>query len=334
MKKFLFFVLLVPVFFSSCRKKEIDKIDGPSLNNLYGAFTVLTPFETSRDSVDFAGGENVYFTAQFSKSLDWEIKITGQSSGAVKYITGFGSSISQNTSSWIGEITEFPVFRSELCAIELTFPSEPDTLTAQVKILTPKLNAGFLISDFETGMNAGWQTFIQAGADMDFQIKTDAFSPEKNAYLNMAGTVDWDYLIGYIYFKALAYGAPHYPITSNPDNAYFNVMAYAEPGTINSIILFQFQEDDNGNGSHSSLTEDMYSMEVPVTWEGWKLISVKYSDIPCLVNGQPAAPNGNGIYNSDKIVSVNMLHLANPANGFAKMKVDYMIFTENGALKP
>lgn len=334
MKKFLFFAILGTVVLSSCRKKEADNIDGPSLDNLYGSFSVLTDFTASRDSVDFAASENVYFTAQFSKSLDWEIKITGQTSGAVKYITGFGSSITQNASTWIGEITEFPIFRSEMCDVQLTFPSEPDTLTAQIKVLTPKLNPGFVVADFESGMIPGWQTFIQAGADMDFQIKSDAFAPEKNAYLNMAGTVDWDYLIGYVYFKASAYGAPYYPLTNNPNNTYFNIMAYGEPGSINSIILFQFQEDDNGNGTHSPTTEDTYSLEIPVTWEGWKLISVKYSDIPCLVNGQPAAPNGNGVYNSDKIVSVNMLHLANPATGFAKMKVDYMIFTENGVLKP
>ncbi len=334
MKQYFLILLVGTLVLSACRKDEIDKFDGPSLTDIYGEFSVFTTFDVSLDSVNFTTGETVYFTAQFSKSVDWKIKITGQTSGAIKVLTGFGSSISQSTSTWIGEITEFPIFKNEICDVELSFLNEPDVFIDQVKIIGTKTNAGFLISDFESGFNAGWTTFVQSGADMDFQIKTDAFAPENNSYFNMAGTVDWDYLIGYVYFKASAYGAPHYPLSSNPNNEYFNIMLYGEPGTTNSIMLFQFTEDEDGNGGHSTASEDMYSQEILVNWEGWRLISLKYSDIPCLVNGQPAAPNGNGVHNSDKITSVNMLHLANPASGFAKSKIDYMIFTQNGPLKP
>ena len=37
---------------------------------------------------------------------------------------------------------------------------------------------------------------------------------------------------------------------------------------------------------------------------------------------------------SNKIKTINMLHLANPNSGFAKSKLDYIIFTENGPLVP
>jgi hypothetical protein len=169
---------------------------------------------------------------------------------------------------------------------------------------------------------------------MDFQIRSDVSAPEGESYYNMAGTVDWDWLIGLVNFKASAYGAPTFPLSSNPNNVYFNVMIYGEPGLTNSLVLFQFEEDENGDGAFTSTSEDMYSLQVTVDWVGWKMVSVKYSDIPCLVNGSPAAPNGEGTHQSNKIRTINMLHLANPNSGFAKAKLDYMIFTENAPLNP
>ena len=333
MKKYLFLVVL-GLGLVACRKDEVAKFDGPSLQDLSGAFVIINGLQASKDSVDFAAGESVYFTADLSKTSAWKITITGQSSGAVKEITGLSSSIDISQSLWTGTTTNLPIFKTEMCKVDLTFTNEPDTLTVYVKVLSPKTNSGFLISDFETGFNGGWNSFVQAGANMDFQIKSDVSSPEGNSYYNMAGTVDWDWLIGLVNFNASAYGASTFPLSSNPNNVYFNVMMYGEPGLTNSLVLFQFEEDENGDGAFTSASEDMYSLQVTVDWVGWKMVSVKYSDIPCLVNGSPAAPNGEGTHQSNKIKTINMLHLANPNSGFAKAKLDYMIFTENAPLNP
>jgi hypothetical protein len=53
-----------------------------------------------------------------------------------------------------------------------------------------------------------------------------------------------------------------------------------------------------------------------------------------LVNGSPAAASGNGVFEPNKLMQINMLHLANPSSGFAKSKLDYLIFTENKPLQP
>lgn len=332
-KSFIFLIAVLPLFLS-CRKKEKNQIDGPSLTNVYGDFSVITPLATSLDSVDFSLGQSISFSAEMSKIVDWKLTITGQTSGAVKIIEGTSSTLNASNALWLGNTTLFPVFRAELCDVQLSFEGQEDTLLGQLKIIQPKLNPGFLLADFESGLNPGWNSFIQSGADMDFQIKTDASAPQGNSYYNMAGTVNWDWLIGYLYLGAGAYGETHFPLTSNPENAYFNVLVYGEPGMINTLLLFQFQEDDDDNGTFNANTEDLYSLEIPVNWVGWKLISVKYSEIPCLVNGAPASPNGNGVHNSDKIKQVNLLDLANPISGPAKTKVDYIIFTENAPLNP
>jgi hypothetical protein len=136
-------------------------------------------------------------------------------------------------------------------------------------------------------------------------------------------------------YPATAYGSANTftTLSTNPDNVYFNCLIYGVPNTNESIVLFQFKEDENGDGTINANTDDQYDLQVNVNWAGWKLVSVKYSDLPHLNNGQPATPNGNGQHNPDKIGKISMLHLANPANGFAHTKIDYIVFT-NTPLEP
>jgi hypothetical protein len=151
----------------------------------------------------------------------------------------------------------------------------------------------------------------------------------------MAGTVNWDWLIGLVDFPATAYGtAKTFPLNTNPNAVYFNCLVYGVPSTNPSLVLFQFREDDNGDGTFVPATEDEYDYQVTVDWVGWKLISVKYSDLNTLVNGAPATPKGNGLRNPDKLSKLSMLHLANPNDGFASSKLDLIVMTENGPLQP
>ena len=333
MERIIYLICIVALAMG-CRKDELNKMDGPSLSDLNGQFSVISTLAASQDSVNFSTGESVYFTAEFSKVSSWKLELIGQTSGAVKEITGLGNKVTSSETTWDGSTTYFPLFQSEVCKARLTISGEDDTLLTTVKVTHPKVNTGFLVADFETAFNPGWSSFIQSGANMDFQIKTDNTAPQEHGYLNMAGTVNWDWLIGLINFKATAYGTAAFPLNANPNNVYFNVLVWGEPSLTNSLVLFQFQEDENGNGVFSSNSEDMYSLQVNVNWVGWKLISVRYSDLVCLVNGAPAAASGNGVFEPNKLMQINMLHLANPSSGYAKSKLDYLIFTENGPLKP
>jgi hypothetical protein len=328
MKKYFALILITVVLFS-CRKDKA--VDGPSLTNLFGAFSILTGLESSTYTVDFAAEETIHFTAELSKTSTWQLRITGLTSGAEKIVDGLSQSIDAEAYVWDGSTTTLPMFKSELCQVELTFPDESDTvLLDTIEIISPKVNQGFIVADFENGFNSGWSTFIQSGALMDFRIKNDlALSAEGGSYYNMQGEVTWDWLVGLVNFKAPAYGAPTYPLNTNPDVVYFNAMIYGEPGLPNSLVLFQFDEDDNEDGVFDDATEDRYAYEIQVTWSGWKQVSMSYTDIAALV-----AASGNQVPEPNKLKDINMLHLANPASGLAKSKLDYIIFTENGALNP
>lgn len=324
MKKYFAFAL-VGLVLVSCRKEELEKVDGPDLIDIYGTFSVVTGLSASQSNVDFAANQTVFFTCETTTISNWKLTITGQTSGAEKIVEGTGKVIDASAFTWHGETTNFPIFRAEQCDVMLTFEGESDTLYTTVTVDQPKVNQGFVLADFETGWVGGWSSFIQSGGSMDFNIKTNASAPVGNSYYNMQGMVDWDWLVGMVNFNASAYGSATLPLSDNADNVYFNVLIYGEPGLPNSRVLFQFDEDEDQNGTFNGGTEDRFVHEILVTWEGWKLVSVKYSDLT-------GTGIGGGVHNPNKINVVNMLHLADPSSGLAKSKVDYLIFTQNAPI--
>lgn len=333
MKKYFFLIALSMVAFS-CERENVS-FEGPSLVDLNGKFGLLSPFTADKSSVDFSKNEEVHFFAEFTKLCDWEIVIRGKISGAQKTISGKSRNLNIPPTVWNGSTTIFPVFRTEPCIATLKIKDVADTFNVNIGINGVRKPQGLLISDFETGMNAKWTSFLQSGANMDFKIKTDANAVEGKSYLNMAGTVNWDWLIGLIDFNAIAYGtAPTFNLSSISDDVYFNCLIWGAGNNVNtSRVLFQFKEDDNGNGVFDPSSDDQFDKEIIVDWSGWKLISFKYNSLQHLVNGVPAANNGNNKHNSQSINKVSMLHLANPSGGFASSKIDFIIFTEKAPLE-
>jgi len=333
MKKLLT-IFTVGILIFSCKRENMD-FEGPNLQDLNGTFGFLKPFTADKNLVDFSKNETVNFYAEFTKICEWEIIIRGKTSGATKIISGKSRNLSDPQIQWNGTTTLFPTFKAEGCLATLKIKDVQDTFNLNIGVTGTRKPTGFTIANFETGMNSKWTNFIQSGASMDFKIKSDKFAVEGNSYYNMAGTVIWDWLVGLVNFPGIAYSAStNFNVTSISDDLYFNCLIYGAGSNVNtSRVLFQFKEDDNGNGSFSQTNDDQFDKEIIVDWEGWKLVSFKYSSLQHLVNGSPATNNGNNKHNSNKINTISMLHLANPSNGFASTKVDCMMFTEKSPLE-
>jgi len=331
--KLLAFIGACVLLITACKTE--DDFDGPSLNDLYGSFAVVQGLDASTEEVDFSTGETVFFTAQFSKNVNWTLHIKGLESGAVKEITGFSNLLQSDNSLWNGTTSVLPFFKAETCAVSLYVESESDTLRDTVTVLGTRNYPGLLLSDFEGIVNPGWTSFVQSGANMSFGIKDDpAGAAQGNKYFEIAGTVNWDYLIAYLYMPATAYNTSTFSLSTNASDVFFNTMLFKPEELNNGIMLFQFPEDDNGDGVFNAANEDMYAVEIDMTDNGWKPFSIKYSDLQSLVNGQPANPSGNGIKEPHKLKQVNILFLANPSSGYAKARLDFMIFTEGAPLQP
>lgn len=320
--------------FISCERNTEDTL-GPNLSDIYGEFQVFEPFTADKQNVDFSTGQSVRFSSRFSKTVDWQIRIVGQNSGAIKLLSGKSKVIDEITGTWDGSTTLLPMFKTEPCKAYLEILEEnfTDSLT-NLNIDSTKTNDGFEVAHFENGLNPGWDIFAQSGANMTFTIAQSDSAAEKQHFYDMGGEVTFDYLIGYIYFPATAYGEVTFPLNENPNDVFFNVMLSKPPQITNEIILFQFTEDENGDGVFQPNSEDMYSLELKNIESAWSLISVKYADLTALVNGAPAAPNGNGIHEPDKLLEVRTLFLADPTSGYSQTFMDYIIFTESQPLKP
>ena len=328
MKKLKFLLLLLPFLFNSCEK---EKIEGPSLNDLFADLEILEPLSVVGDSVDFASGQNIYFTASFSKQLDWKIKIEGLSSGSVKIILGKSNEINQSNSTWLGNSSSLPFFTNENCDVELSFEMDDTTIYNYLNIQVEKDYQNentVLITDLENNFNPNFTGFFQSGCT---KALTVGGAGQKDKYLAQFGTCDWDWLIGYVdYFSNFWYDDKNNMI-NDPSKLYFNIMIKGD-STIssvtnlpNSLFKLEFYEDENGDDYHDANSEDRFDYEFDVNWTGWRMVSICYNDlIP------PGTNSGNGIKQPDKIFKVRTLLLANPDSGPARADVDFLIWS-NGA---
>jgi len=316
-------------------KREDPEFNGPSLTNIFGDFSILEDFDITNRSIDFEAGQTSTFTAQFSKEVDWEVHVTGLNSGSKKIIQGFSATLDASNANWNGTTTELPLFNVETCAVELRIPSDSVLVLDTLVIVGNRNLEGFLITDFENGIDPGWQLYNENGANMSFSIADDIVAAQGSKYYDMGGEVSFNYFMGDIQFPASVFDQDVYPLISDPAKVFFNVMLYLPEGISNEIVLFQFREDDNNDGIHSEGAEDVFSLELKDDLEpGWQLISIRYVDLSTLINGAPAAPIGNGLFQPNKITKVSCLFLADPSTGYSQTFMDYLVFTENGPLQP
>ena len=321
--------LLLLMVFTACKN---DEFEGPGLQDLYGEFDVVDSMTLSRKTVDFGNQESVFFGASFSKIIAWKITIKGLSSGAEKQITGKSSKIDVANSLWTGNTTVFPVFRAENCAVMMTFLNEPDTLRDTLTITAPKTNAGILLDDFEHGLNPNYINWGIHGVNF-FPDSTDHPAAQGDFYFRLNGTVNWDWLINKIVIPPPA-NATYFALPSNPAGLFFNVFIYGEADKGNTLLKFEFREDDNGDGTYSSATEDRYDYQLNVDWDGWRLLSLDYSTLETPGDGQFGGANGNKFHQPDKIASLEILLLSDPNLGEARSDLDYLIWTTGAPLNP
>jgi len=336
MKKIIipFAILALTLFGISCERDNVEE-EGPQLLDLFADFTFVEPFSVAQKSADFSSGEKITFNAKFNKLANWNLTITGLSSNSKKMFEGTTNELNVDNASWDGSTSQIPIFKEEDCVVDFWVLEDSTHYFDTISITGTKINDGFLIADFESGqLDPDWTGFVQSGANMSFVVSSDTTAAQGDFYYDMGGAVGWDYLIGLIDFPASAYDVPHYPLSENANNVFFNAMIYNPPGITNGFFVVQFQEDDNGNGVFNASNEDGYQFSIGgpdgiVTLKpGWQLISVPYSEM--VIDGQ----NGNKTLNPDKVIQMSILFLADPTSGYSQGYLDYVIFTENGPLNP
>ena len=341
-----FFVLLF--FFNGCTK---DNLEGPSIIDLYGTFSITDAFLLVNKTPDFSSGDIVKFNCGFNKTTDWKITITGLQSNSVKEISGFSNLIDSNIVIWTGNTSQLPFFEKENCAVELTFLNESDTLRDTINIIgSNTYENGIIVADFENGLPTdalvSWTTNI---GFRTFDISND--DPLLgNAYFKMGGKVNWDWPIGKLDLKL-----DLSPITVSAEEFYINIGILSDSidihtGQFINIMISEstlpFNDDLTPNQAGQQLADifstndEVYKMKIPVDWHGWRILSFPYSDF------EELSPGASGVIfnkNPNNISGIRIASQACPSSGanvncpenldkIVRTDIDHIIFTENSAL--
>ena len=336
---FKLFIILITISFG-CTK---DEVEGPLLNEIFGNFQLNSSLTISNNSPDFStSNELVKFHCDFNKSIEWKISILGLESGSLKEISGFSNVIDSNDVSWNGNTSQVPFFKKELCAVELTFLNEVDTLRDTINILQTKIYDGIVVADFENGIPPEAIVFHQFSMNMTFDLSSD--DPlEGSNYFKMGGRMGWnEWFLG-----SLDIPLDLTSVNTPAVDFYINLGVLSgingETATdqfINILVsesTYPFNDDLSNNASDVFQdTMEVYKYQIrPVDWDGWKMISLSYDQFEVKSSG------GNNLREPKNITAIKIQCQSCPgANANCpenmgidvRTDVDFLILTQGSDL--
>ena len=339
----IYILTIISIFtIFSCTK---EKSEGPSINELYGDFDGTASLLVSNKNPNFSNNEVTKFSCEFGKIVDWKISITGLVSNAKKIITGNSNILDSNINFWDGSASEFPFFIEENCALELTFLYQPDTLRDTVLITGTQLyDDGYIVADFENGFPVDGYIKPQINPDQTFVIADDQ-PLLGDYYFQMGGKINFDWALGKIDLK-LDYSSS--PISASAEDFYLNLGILSDTvglhtGQFMNILISESDSAFNSGGAADVATifdsnEEVYKLKIYIDWDGWKLISIRYSDFVA-TNSSPGVTFAK---NPKDIKGMRIACQACPSSGasaqceenfdrMVRTDFDHIIFTENRA---
>lgn len=294
-------------------------------------FQVTTPFAANTSTVNFSAGNTVTFSATFNEEVSYTITITGQTSGAVKTITGMGSQLNE---VWTGN-ADLIFFTAENVTAELTVLGQTETY-GQVNIgATTTYNPeGVQLANFESGgttASCWFPSGNQIACQTNYSVSP---SLEGSSATRVAGvSVDkpGDQFVGLSAIEprsGVNNNGSYFSVpTTDPDDLYFTVFIYGS-GDENVAMFIKFMQDESGNGAHEGASENGFEWQLlDLSHTGWKKFSIKYSDVP-LGGNTNFGGNGDGIYRPDQIVKIEFgLWAMDDPDTAVEFIYDYAVFT-------
>lgn len=323
-------ILLAAVLIASCRNKEQL---GPDLAGIYGPVTVTESFSANNSNPNFSSGDKVIFGAKFEKDASWIITITGNTSGATKTITGIGKTLNAENAVWNGTSDAVPSFGVENVTAVLSFTSTSDTYPLALTIAGTRNpdQGGVIVSNFLVSKRYCCGFPIPNGWPSDYPNITNAdnayVKPDGNNYLLMSG-VPWQANSPYVNYMTIAASSAdvnhgtYFPLYADPSKVYFNVMVYGTRAETPYAWLQINLIEDGPDGDVGR------TMNIRPNWTGWKLISVKYSD---LAAGSAVAANTRKVKAVQFVLLSDSPTLPGPS---VKVAFDHATFTHNAPYQP
>ena len=205
---------------------------------------------------------------------------------------------------------------------------KPETTTAPSETsapITPVVRAGFpfLVDNFEDGdytKAPEWFTFdnLKVAVEKNASLKATDL-PVGEYSLNLSGTTNSWYVGGM--GTMLGVNASNY--------AAFDIDVYGY-GADSGKLKIELYNNDSGKDSievdksYQPMYDDLWAHEINVDWDGWKHLSIPFSEFKLVNPGK-----GNGIMDNP-VAKVQLICVANSEQGTIKYNIDNL---ELGAKK-
>ena len=198
MMKKITLLFCLGLLFACERAYDGNEFLGNSLNDQFGELKFSTPLSGSSDlEYNFIQISQYNFNATWSKNANYELRIMGENSNAIKSYSGYDNSLNADNSIWRGEANDFPSFKEEQCQVILSVSDLDttiyDTLNISINETKPMQSDVYIIQDFENidQKILMQNSFVQFGSNMDFNIQNDAAAQGQN-YFRMRGEMTWN----------------------------------------------------------------------------------------------------------------------------------------------
>lgn len=322
-------------------------------------------FSTSNKTM----GTPVSFTANFTTEVSWKIVIWGNLSNATKEIKGTGTAINNTNSVWEGDASSIQFFmKNDTCTASL-YVQGIDTAISTTQTIIKKLisyhlrtvdGVRYLLVDDYDGNHMGTKGMEGLSGD-GFDNGTPKYVTVNTTRINgnnafhMEGTDinnnGWLFSMNHkdLVEMVTTTDSTKNILSHDPDNFYVNIYIRGT-GKPNSAVHLKMYEYDIATTSKSlmdSLKATGFVYTVPlqakndgwiyivnVNWEGWKLVSVPYSEFRA-DNDLTKGGSGNHIKEPWKITAMAVSLLSDPSYGFeVAADVDFVVLSEGGPFVP
>lgn len=355
-------VVLVSLFISCDRDEEIQgpvyRTSGESVkivDDKFQAFKDTSKVELADvlyfyNEDDITQRDTVFFYAELSEASTWEITIKGIQSGAEKKLVGTSKII--DFPYWVGESDNIYFFRKdEVVQATLSLIGSSVSKSIDMSVEETRLFPNvLLIADFEKG-EAGKGVVRGAAAPGD----PDGWFQ----YFDVAGdNEEISYGLGPNEIVVAQPSKVSSPVQSIQGNSYFHLRGddnSVKPspffiggmghtpvsyGLKDSIpmddIFINLYLNSNGNKTTKFIIElagingDLFTKEMLIDWEDWRLISVRLSDFVLSTAGKTGI--GNIIPSQLKQMKF-AIHSGGTAGNIAEVNIDYVTFTFGSPFK-
>ena len=107
MMKKITLLFCLGLIFACERAYDENEFLGNSLNDQFGELKFSTPLSASGLEYNFIQVSQYNFNATWSKNANYELRIIGENSNAIKSYTGYDNSLNADNSIWRGEANDF-----------------------------------------------------------------------------------------------------------------------------------------------------------------------------------------------------------------------------------